>query len=89
MARRSLAVLAVALTLLQVTSAGSWLRQFTTDGTVHTGYDASRQKVVMLNLDRSSGAAGLNSKQQYLYGKFSFEMKLIRGNSAGTFIPMV
>ncbi|OEL32424.1 Xyloglucan endotransglycosylase/hydrolase protein 8 [Dichanthelium oligosanthes] len=38
----------------------------------------------MLNLDRSSGPAGFNSKEQFLYGEFSIEMKLIRGNSAGT-----
>lgn len=84
MARRSLALLAVVLAYLQVVSATYWLRQFTTDGTVRKGYDASGQQVVMLKLDRNSGAAGLNSKQQYLYGEFSFEMKLIRGTSAGT-----
>jgi xyloglucan:xyloglucosyl transferase len=86
MARRSPALLAVvvALAILQVASAASWLREFTTDGTVRTGYDASGQKVMMLNLDRSSGPAGFNSKEQFLYGEFSIEMKLIRGNSAGT-----
>lgn len=87
MARRSLAVLAVAvaLALLQAASARSWLdTTFTTDGTVRTGYDTSGQQVVMLSLDQHSGAAGFNSKEQYLYGEFSIEMKLIRGNSAGT-----
>ncbi|KAG2582634.1 xyloglucan endotransglycosylase/hydrolase protein 8-like [Panicum virgatum] len=85
MARRSLALLAVSLALLQVASAArSWLTQFTTDGTVRTGYDAAGQKVMMLNLDRSSGPAGFNSKELFLYGEFSIEMKLIRGNSAGT-----
>ncbi|CAL5003139.1 unnamed protein product [Urochloa decumbens] len=84
MAWRSLAMLAAALTLLQVASAGSWLREFTTDGTVRTGNDASGQRVMMLNLDRSSGPAGFNSKEQFLYGEFSIEMKLIPGNSAGT-----
>jgi xyloglucan:xyloglucosyl transferase len=39
---------------------------------------------MMLNLDRSSGPAGFNSKEQFLYGEFSIEMKLIPGNSAGT-----
>lgn len=88
MAPRSLlAVLAVAaLALLHAASAkSSWLdRRFTTDGTVRTGYDDSGQQVVMLRLDQHSGAAGFNSKEQYLYGEFSVEMKLIRGNSAGT-----
>ncbi|RLM60290.1 xyloglucan endotransglycosylase/hydrolase protein 8-like [Panicum miliaceum] len=85
MAGRSLALLAVSLALLQVAlAARSWLTQFTTDGVVRTGYDASGQKVMMLNLDRSSGPAGFNSKEQFLYGEFSIEMKLIPGNSAGT-----
>ena len=85
MAPRSLAVLAVALALLQAASAKSWLgAKFTTDGTVREGYDSSGQQVVMLSLDQHSGAAGFNSKEQYLYGEFSVEMKLIRGNSAGT-----
>ncbi|CAO2168503.1 unnamed protein product [Urochloa humidicola] len=83
MSRRSLPLLAAALALLQVASAGSWLREFTTDGTVRTGNDASGQRVMMLNLDRSSGPAGFNSKKQFLYGEFSIEMKLIPGNSAG------
>ena len=85
MARRFLAVLAVALALLQAASAKSWLdKRFNTDGTVRTGYDASGQQVVMLNLNQQSGAAGFNSKEQYLYGEFSIQMKLIPGNSAGT-----
>ncbi|CAD6247091.1 unnamed protein product [Miscanthus lutarioriparius] len=85
MAPRSLAVLAVALALLQAASAKSWLgAKFTTDGTVREGYDASGQQVVMLSLDQHSGAAGFNSKEQFLYGEFSIEMKLIPGNSAGT-----
>jgi len=85
MAPRSLGVLAVALALLQAASAKSWLgAKFTTDGTVREGYDSSGQQVVMLSLDQHSGAAGFNSKEQYLYGEFSIEMKLIRGNSAGT-----
>ncbi|CAO2176008.1 unnamed protein product [Urochloa humidicola] len=83
MSRRSLPLLAAALALLKVASAGSWLREFTTDGTVRTGNDASGQRVMMLNLDRSSGPAGFNSKKQFLYGEFSIEMKLIPGNSAG------
>ncbi|VAH57382.1 unnamed protein product [Triticum turgidum subsp. durum] len=52
MARRFLAVLTVALALLQAASAKSWLdKRFNTDGTVRTGYDASGQQVVMLNLN--------------------------------------
>ncbi|KAF7035144.1 hypothetical protein CFC21_046058 [Triticum aestivum] len=38
----------------------------------------------MLNLNQQSGAAGFNSKEQFLYGESSIQMKLIPGNSAGT-----
>uniref|UniRef100_M8C6R8 Xyloglucan endotransglycosylase/hydrolase protein 8 n=1 Tax=Aegilops tauschii TaxID=37682 RepID=M8C6R8_AEGTA len=84
MARRFLAVIAVVLALSQAASAKPWLdEKFNTDGTVRTGYDASGQQVVTLSLDQRSGA-GFNSDEQYLYGKFSIQMKLIPGNSAGT-----
>ncbi|XP_048560963.1 xyloglucan endotransglycosylase/hydrolase protein 8-like [Triticum urartu] len=84
MARRFLAVLAVVLALSQAASAKPWLdEKFNTDGNVRTGYDASGQQVVTLSLDQRSGA-GFNSDEQYLYGEFSIQMKLIPGNSAGT-----
>ncbi|CAO2206243.1 unnamed protein product [Urochloa humidicola] len=87
MARRSLLLLPLLSSLAAmaaVASADSWLYdKFNTDGTVRTDYDASGQEVAMLNLDRSSGA-GFNSKEQYLFGEFSIQMKLIPGNSAGT-----
>ena len=86
MALRSLSLLASSLALMMaaVASADSWLyEKFNTDGTVRTNYDASGQQVAMLNLDRSSGA-GFNSKEQYLYGEFTIQMKLNPGNSAGT-----
>ncbi|KAF7021192.1 hypothetical protein CFC21_034180 [Triticum aestivum] len=84
MARRFLAVLAVVLALSQAASAKPWLDdKFNTDGTVRTGYDASGEQVVTLSLDQRSGA-GFNSDEQYLYGEFSIQMKLIPGNSAGT-----
>jgi xyloglucan:xyloglucosyl transferase len=78
------ALASLALMAAAVASADSWLyEKFSTDGTVRTDYDASGQQVAMLNLDRSSGA-GFNSKEKYLYGEFSIQMKLIPGNSAGT-----
>ncbi|KAM3197243.1 hypothetical protein ACQJBY_072739 [Aegilops geniculata] len=84
MARRFLAVLAVVLALSQAASAKSWLDdKFNTDGNVRTSYDASGEQVVTLSLDQRSGA-GFNSDEQYLYGEFSVQMKLIPGNSAGT-----
>ncbi|KAM3347088.1 hypothetical protein ACQJBY_021201 [Aegilops geniculata] len=84
MARRFLAVLAIVLALSQAASAKPWLDdKFNTDGTVRTDYDASGEQVVTLSLDQRSGA-GFNSDEQYLYGEFSIQMKLIPGNSAGT-----
>ncbi|KAI4965914.1 hypothetical protein ZWY2020_047864 [Hordeum vulgare] len=77
MALRSLTVLVVVLALSQTASAKPWLHdKFNTDGNVRTGYDASGQQVVTLSLDQHSGAS-FNSDEQYLYGEFSIQMKLI------------
>jgi xyloglucan:xyloglucosyl transferase len=74
----------VSLALLAAASAESWLNeQFTTDGTVRMDYDGSGKQVTSLILDRNSGG-GFNSKEKYLYGEFSIQMKHIPGNSAGT-----
>nr|CAB3482530.1 unnamed protein product [Digitaria exilis] len=75
-------MLAIAMAILQVASAKSWLNQFTTDGRVSSGNDASGQKVVMLNLDPSSGAAGLNSKQQS-----AFASLVVAANPPSTTAP--
>ncbi|XP_062191034.1 xyloglucan endotransglycosylase/hydrolase protein 8-like [Phragmites australis] len=88
MARQSLALLAslavAVLSLLRAASAESWLyEQFATDGDVRVDYDASGEQVASLILDQHSGA-GFISKQKYLFGEFSVQMKLIPGNSAGT-----
>ena len=78
---------AVAMALLAASasaSADSWLyEKFTTDGHVRADYNAQGQQVTSLILDRQSGGA-FYSRQKYLYGVFSIQMKLIRGNSAGT-----
>ncbi|KAF4359776.1 hypothetical protein F8388_008338 [Cannabis sativa] len=42
----------------------------------------NRGKVVTLSLDQISGS-GLQSKNQFLYGKFDMKLKLVPGNSAG------
>ncbi|RWR75273.1 putative concanavalin A-like lectin/glucanase domain-containing protein [Cinnamomum micranthum f. kanehirae] len=39
--------------------------------------------LLTLSLDKSSGS-GLQSKKEYLFGKFEMQLKLIPGNSAGT-----
>ncbi|XP_010046990.2 probable xyloglucan endotransglucosylase/hydrolase protein 23 [Eucalyptus grandis] len=40
-------------------------------------------QLVTLSLDKASGS-GFKSKNQYLYGKFDTQIKLVPGNSAGT-----
>ncbi|KAL6659208.1 hypothetical protein ACP70R_003248 [Stipagrostis hirtigluma subsp. patula] len=84
MARWShLAFLAVAVTLLQAASAAHWLnKNFFTDGNVQAYYEAGQQ-VAKVSLDQRSGG-GFNSYNQYLFGEFTVQMKLIPGNSAGT-----
>ncbi|GJN09625.1 hypothetical protein PR202_ga27648 [Eleusine coracana subsp. coracana] len=90
MARRSsdlLASLAVAVLVALLGTASAqqqWFdeKTFTTEGNIRVDNDGSGQ-VASLLLDRQSGA-GFFSKQKYLYGEFSIQMKLIPGNSAGT-----
>lgn len=40
-------------------------------------------QLVTLSLDKSSGS-GFQSKNQYLFGRFDMQIKLVPGNSAGT-----
>ena len=40
-------------------------------------------ELLSLSLDKTSGS-GLQSKQEYLFGKLDMQLKLIPGNSAGT-----
>ncbi|CAM0872046.1 unnamed protein product [Alopecurus aequalis] len=51
----------------------------------HIGYkdDGSGGQDFSLELDRESGS-GFKSKDKYLFGEFSVQMKLVDGNSAGT-----
>jgi xyloglucan:xyloglucosyl transferase len=52
-------------------------------GDVQVKDDGNTQDVALI-MNRGSGGAGFNSKEKYLYGEFTVEMKLIGGNSAGT-----
>ncbi|EEE61629.1 hypothetical protein OsJ_16064 [Oryza sativa Japonica Group] len=45
--------------------------------------DAATRQVVALTLDQASGS-GFQSKDQFLFGEFSMEMKLVPGESPGT-----
>lgn len=50
------------------------------DGRAHMDNNG---QVLNLSLDRASGS-GFRSKNQYLFGKFDMQVKLVQGNSAGT-----
>lgn len=42
-------------------------------------------RLLTLSLDRASGS-GFQSKNEFLYGKFDMQIKLVPGNSAGTVV---
>lgn len=84
MARRAVSLLLALALLAAAASADSWLyEKFTTEGNVRADYNAQGQQVTSLILTQQSGGA-FSSRQKYLYGEFSIQMRLIPGNSAGT-----
>ncbi|EMS52376.1 Xyloglucan endotransglycosylase/hydrolase protein 8 [Triticum urartu] len=88
MARPSLSLhlcLAV-LALAAAASEAGFYDQFDVVGSgsnVRVNDDGLAQQVA-LTLDQGNGGSGFSSKDKYLYGEFSVQMKLIGGNSAGT-----
>ncbi|KAF6991934.1 hypothetical protein CFC21_008982 [Triticum aestivum] len=77
-----LAVLAMAA----AASEAGFYDQFDVVGSgnnVRVNDDGLAQQVA-LTLDQGNGGSGFSSKDKYLYGEFSVQMKLIGGNSAGT-----
>jgi hypothetical protein len=69
-------------------SAGSFYEEFDViwgedHVTVADDGGRRRRQLVTLTLDNSSGS-GFQSKDQFLFGEFSMEMKLVPGESAGT-----
>ncbi|KAJ3698713.1 hypothetical protein LUZ61_002418 [Rhynchospora tenuis] len=47
------------------------------------GNIANNGQLLTLSMDKSSGS-GFQSKNQYLFGRFDVQLKLVQGNSAGT-----
>ena len=77
-----LAVLAMAA----AASEAGFYDQFDVVGSgnnVRVNDDGLAQQVA-LTLDQGNGGSGFSSKDKYLYGEFSVQMKLIGGTSAGT-----
>jgi xyloglucan:xyloglucosyl transferase len=71
-------------TAMATAAADSWLlEKFTLEGHVSSDHDASGRQVASLTLDRQSGGA-FRSKDWYHYGEFSIQLRLVRGDSAGT-----
>ena len=84
MARSTLHLSVAVLALLAVMSEAGFYDQFDVVGGDHVRlYDDGKSQQVALTLDRTSGSS-FNSKDKYLYGEFSVQMKLVGGNSAGT-----
>ncbi|CAI9089066.1 OLC1v1023567C1 [Oldenlandia corymbosa var. corymbosa] len=67
--------------LISAASAGNFWQDITcTYGRCEI---SPRGSLLTLSLDRTSGS-GFKSKNQYMFGRFDMQMKLVPGNSAGT-----
>lgn len=78
-----LVVCAILISSSVVALAGNFYQDFDVtfgDGRVQV---LNNGQLVTLSLDKASGS-GFRSKNQYLYGKFDMQIKLVPGNSAGT-----
>ncbi|XP_006657289.2 xyloglucan endotransglucosylase/hydrolase protein 22-like [Oryza brachyantha] len=79
--------LAVAMTLCSVLLLAAAAGNFYQDVDITWGDGRGKilgdGQLLTLSLDRSSGS-GFQSKNQYLYGRFDMQIKLVPGNSAGT-----
>ncbi|KAI3465899.1 hypothetical protein Pfo_022562 [Paulownia fortunei] len=83
MCREMLQLIVVMASLLATSSAGNF------NGDVRITWGGPRARilnggqVISLSLDKTSGS-GFESKNQYLFGRFDMQLKLVPGNSAGT-----
>lgn len=80
------AVLFVVCLLLGVAvgrAAGSFFQDVDITWGDGRGKIANNGQLLTLSMDRASGS-GFQSKNQYLFGRFDMQIKLVPGNSAGT-----
>ena len=75
--------LSVFMTLLLATSAGNFYQDAVTTFGDQRVKIAEGGRLLSLSLDKSSGS-GFQSKNEYLFGRFDMQLKLVPGNSAGT-----
>ncbi|GAV59598.1 Glyco_hydro_16 domain-containing protein/XET_C domain-containing protein [Cephalotus follicularis] len=71
------------LATLLVASAGNFYQDFVITWGDGRGKILNNGELLTLSLDKSSGS-GFQSINQYLFGKFDMQLKLVPGNSAGT-----
>ncbi|KAL6575980.1 hypothetical protein OROHE_000451 [Orobanche hederae] len=71
------------LVLVSFTSVGSFHRHININWGEERAQILERGKLVTLTLDRFSGS-GFRSKDEYLYGRVDMQLRLVRGDSAGT-----
>lgn len=78
-------VLVIMATFLQLapSSAGNLYQEVNPNGGGPRAQIQNGGQVLTLSLDYTSGS-GFESYAEFLYGRFDVQMKLIRGNSAGT-----
>ncbi|XP_078175668.1 xyloglucan endotransglucosylase/hydrolase protein 24-like [Carex rostrata] len=69
--------------LLSLANAGNFYQDVDLTWGDSRGKVLNNGQLVTLSLDRSSGS-GFQSKNQYLFGRFDMQIKLVPGNSAGT-----
>lgn len=76
-------VLSLFMASVMATAAGNFLQEvdITWGGPRAKIHDGGRH--LTLTLDKDSGS-GFQSKNEYLFGRFDMQIKLVPGNSAGT-----
>ncbi|XP_043719826.1 probable xyloglucan endotransglucosylase/hydrolase protein 23 [Telopea speciosissima] len=78
-----LGLLLLAISSLMAASAGNLNQDFAITWGDGRGKMLNNGQLLMLSLDKTSGS-GFQSKNQYLFGRFDMQIKLVPGNSAGT-----
>ncbi|XP_010670334.2 probable xyloglucan endotransglucosylase/hydrolase protein 23 [Beta vulgaris subsp. vulgaris] len=68
---------------IAIASAGNFYKDFDITWGDGRGKIINNGQLLTLSLDKTSGS-GFQSKNEYLFGKIDMQLKLVRGNSAGT-----
>ncbi|KAF1887655.1 hypothetical protein Lal_00040709, partial [Lupinus albus] len=71
------------ITFVVTTSAGNFYQDFDITWGDGRAKILNNGELVTLSMDKASGS-GFCSKNEYLFGKFDMQLKLVAGNSAGT-----